>query len=56
MAITLYGDELSPPFRAVVLVFKALGVEYEFKKVSLLTGDHMKPEFIAVSTNGTNLH
>ncbi|XP_034234378.1 glutathione S-transferase 1-like [Thrips palmi] len=49
MAITLYGDELSPPFRAVLLVCKALGVEYEFKKVSLLGGEQMKAEFVAIN-------
>lgn len=49
MAVILYGNEVSPPVRAVMLVCKALGIDYEFKKVSLLAGDHMKPEFIAIN-------
>ncbi|XP_026286575.1 glutathione S-transferase 1-like [Frankliniella occidentalis] len=49
MAIILYGDELSPPVRAVMLTCKALGIDYEFKKVSLLNGDHLKPEFVKIN-------
>ncbi|KAK3928862.1 Glutathione S-transferase 1 [Frankliniella fusca] len=49
MAIILYGDELSPPVRAVLLTCKALGVEYEFKKVSLLDSEQMKPEFLKIN-------
>jgi len=49
MAIILYGTELSPPVRAVMAVCKALGIEYEFKKVDLLAGEHMKPEFLKIN-------
>ncbi|KAE8741840.1 hypothetical protein FOCC_FOCC012626 [Frankliniella occidentalis] len=49
MAIILYGDEVSPPVRAVMLACKALGINYEFKKVSVMNGDHKKPEFIKIN-------
>ena len=48
MAIIMYGIEVSPPVRAAMVVCKALGVEFEFRIVDLLAGDHLKPEFLKV--------
>ena len=48
MAIKVYGILGSPPVRAVLLVCKALDVEYDFKLINTLRGDHLTPEFLKV--------
>lgn len=48
MAPLLYMTQASPPCRAVLLAAKALDVEFEIKKICIISGDHMKPEFIKV--------
>lgn len=49
MPIELYGMDLSGPCRSVALTLDALGIDFEFKKVDLFEGEHMKPEFIKVT-------
>ncbi|KAH8291011.1 hypothetical protein KR054_007783, partial [Drosophila jambulina] len=44
--IVLYGLDISPPVRACQLTLRALELEYEFKEVDLLAGDHRKEEFL----------
>lgn len=64
MAIDLYYLPGSAPCRAVQLGAKAVGVELNLKLTNLLSGEHLKPEFIAlnpqhtiptISDNGFNL-
>ncbi|SPP75875.1 glutathione S-transferase 1 [Drosophila guanche] len=47
--LTLYGIDLSPPVRSVLLTLKALGLPFEYKVVNLLGGDHLKPEFLKMN-------
>lgn len=42
----LYGAEISPPVRAVLLCFKALGLDYELRNVDLLKKEQLKEEFV----------
>lgn len=47
----LYYLDWSPPSRAVTLTAKILGVELDIKIISLLDGDHLKPDFVKVKEN-----
>merc|ERR1712209_287065 len=47
--IEIYGMQLSAPCRIVEMTAECLGLEYQFKVVDLMTGDHMKPEFLAMN-------
>jgi len=47
--IEIYGMQLSAPCRIVEMTAEVLGLEYEFKVVDLMAGDHMKPEFLAMN-------
>ena len=49
MPRTLYGLVQSPFVRMVALTLDQLGLDYEFKKVNLLEGEHKKPEYLKVS-------
>ncbi|XP_055921909.1 glutathione S-transferase 1-like [Eupeodes corollae] len=44
--LILHGIEASPPVRAVLLTLKALNLDYEFKLVNLLNGDHKTKEYL----------
>ncbi|XP_030380472.1 glutathione S-transferase 1-like [Scaptodrosophila lebanonensis] len=44
--IVLYGIDLSPPVRACLLTLKALELDFEYKEVDLLKGEHMTEEFL----------
>ncbi|KAH8320740.1 hypothetical protein KR067_008210, partial [Drosophila pandora] len=44
--IVLYGLDISPPVRSCQLTLRALELDYEFKEVDLLAGDHKKEEFL----------
>lgn len=48
MTIDFYQLPGSAPCRAVALTAAALGVEMKFKNVDLMTGAHLKPEFVKV--------
>lgn len=41
----------SAPCRAVQMTAKAVGVELNLKLTNLMAGEHLKPEFVAVSTH-----
>ena len=41
--------QLSAPCRIVEMTAEVLGLEYEFKVVDLMAGEHMKPEFLALN-------
>lgn len=47
----LYYVDLSPPCRSVLLTAAAIGVELELKKIDLLAGEHLTPEFLKVCTS-----
>lgn len=49
MAIDLYYLPGSAPCRAVQMAAKAVGVDLNLKLTNLMTGEHLKPEFLAVS-------
>lgn len=49
MGIDLYYLPGSAPCRTVLMAAKALGVELNLKLVNLMEGDHLKPEYLAVS-------
>ena len=49
MGVKVYGMDLSAPVRCVMMTCEALKIEYEFIVVNLMAGEHMKPEYLAVS-------
>ncbi|NP_001310021.1 glutathione S-transferase 1, isoform C-like [Tetranychus urticae] len=49
MSLQLYHTTFSPPSRVVRIIVKQLGINAEEKEVSLLTGEHMKPEFLSIN-------
>jgi len=53
MAPILYQMSLSPPCRAVSMVAKMIGVELQLEDVNLMTGDHLKPEFLKINPRHT---
>ncbi|XP_033154149.1 chitinase-like protein Idgf5 [Drosophila mauritiana] len=44
--LILYGMDISPPVRACKLTLRALKLDYEYKEMDLLAGDHFKDEFL----------
>lgn len=46
--ITLYYAIVSQPSRSVLLVGKALGLEFDLKSVNLFNREHLTPEFVKV--------
>ncbi|XP_067634056.1 glutathione S-transferase 1-1-like [Eurosta solidaginis] len=51
--LILYGMEVSPPTRAVILTLKALNVPFEFKIVDLFANEQHTPEFRCINSEGT---
>ena len=47
--IDVHGMPASAPCRIVNMTAECLGVEYNFKLLDLMAGDHMKPEFLAIN-------
>ncbi|XP_033153308.1 glutathione S-transferase 1-like [Drosophila mauritiana] len=47
--LILYGIDGSPPVRSVLLTLNALGLEFEYKIVNLMTGEHLKPEYLKIN-------
>ncbi|EDW01858.1 glutathione S-transferase 1 [Drosophila grimshawi] len=43
--LVLYGLEASPPVRACKLTLHALGLQYDYKLVNLLAGEHKSKEY-----------
>lgn len=52
MPIDLYQVAGSAPCRAVCLTAAALGVDINLKNVDLMSGEHLKPEFLKVICKG----
>jgi glutathione S-transferase len=49
MTIDFYYLPASAPCRTVLLAAKALDVDLNLKLTNLMTGDHLKPEFLKVN-------
>ncbi|XP_025017891.1 glutathione S-transferase 1-like isoform X4 [Tetranychus urticae] len=49
MPVQLYHHKLSAPARVVRIVAKQIGLSLEEKEIDLLSGEHMKPEFLAIN-------
>jgi len=47
--IDVYGMPLSAPCRIVTMTAECIGVEYNYKLLDLMAGEHMKPEFLAIN-------
>ena len=47
--LEIYGMQPSAPCRIVEMTAECLGLEYEFKMVDLMAGEHKKPEFLAMN-------
>ncbi|KAH8272927.1 hypothetical protein KR018_010995 [Drosophila ironensis] len=51
--LVLYGTDISPPVRACKLVLRALGLDYEYKEVNLLAGEHKTEEYLKKNPQNT---
>lgn len=49
MVLDFYYVPGSAPCRAVRMTAKAVGVDLNLKLTNLMAGEHLKPEFVAVS-------
>ena len=50
--ITLYGHDLSGNTYKVRLFLELLGLEYDYKKVDLMKGEHKQPAYLAINPFG----
>lgn len=50
--LTIYGSDLSAPANKVRFAANAIGVKYEYRRVDLRAGEHLKPEFLAINPAG----
>lgn len=53
MAPILYGIDISPPTRSVLLALKALDINYEYKQIDFYKGEHRTPEFLKLNPQHT---
>jgi len=51
--IILYGVEMSPPVRSVLLTLEALQLDYEFRAVNVASGEHLTAEYLAKNPQHT---
>ncbi|XP_030375565.1 glutathione S-transferase 1 [Scaptodrosophila lebanonensis] len=51
--LVLYGLEPSPPVRACKLTLHALGLQYEYKLINLLAGEHKTREYMVKNPQHT---
>ncbi|XP_050323478.1 glutathione S-transferase D7 isoform X2 [Bactrocera neohumeralis] len=49
MSVTLYYLPPSPPCRAVLLLGKMLGIDFDLKLINVLAGDQLKPDFLQLN-------
>ena len=52
MALTLYNAAQSTCSQRVRFVLNAKGLAFEEKKLDLLAGDQLKPDYLALNPNG----
>jgi len=50
--LKIYGGDLSAPSNKIRFVANFLGLEYEYKKMSLKDGENRKPEYLALHPAG----
>ncbi len=50
--LTIYGSDLSSPANKVRFVANFLGLQYEYKKLDLRSGEHRKPEYLKLNPLG----
>lgn len=48
--LILYTNILSPPCRAVMMCGAELGIEFDLKIVDVLAFEHIKPDYVEVSS------
>ena len=48
----LLGFAMSPNVRRAQLTLEELGLPYELVPVDLMSGEHKKPEYLALNPNG----
>lgn len=48
--IDLYYFPPSPPCRSVLMLGKALRINFNLKNVNIMAGEHITPEFLKVTT------
>ena len=53
MEIILYQANWSSPCRAVMITAKTLGLDITLKDLELMTGDHLKPEYLEINPQHT---
>ena len=49
---TLYLNFLSQPSRAVYMVAKKLGIEFEVKEINLAKGEHKAEDYLKINPRG----
>lgn len=49
MGIDLYYSQMSPPCRAVEICAANIGIQLNNRIISLLAGEHLRPEFLKVN-------
>lgn len=49
MIPVLYYLPPSPPCRAILLLGKMLGIDFELKVINILEGEQMKPDFVELN-------
>ncbi|XP_037035125.1 glutathione S-transferase 1-1-like [Bradysia coprophila] len=49
----LYGSELSPAVRGVLLTAKAMDLELELRPINILAGEHLTPEYLEMNPQHT---
>lgn len=47
--VEIYGAQLSAPCRIVEMTAEVLGLEYEFKVLDVMAGEHMNPWYLAMN-------
>lgn len=50
--LVIYGDLLSQPTRAVLLLCKLAKIPYQFQLIRVAKGDQRKPEYLAINPDG----
>lgn len=50
--LTINGSDLSAPSNKVRFAANAIGIKYEYKRIDLRAGEHLKLEFLAVNPVG----
>ena len=53
MGLDYYYNLASAPCRGPMMVAKALGIELNLKKINLLQGEQMTPQFLAINPEHT---